>query len=184
MRLDFESLVDGQWRGVGNGRHTSRERSREAWRQRRPAVDSEPALVGIVEGEPLRLRIAHGVRVGRKRVERLMREAAISGLQRRKRGRTTVSVPGVRVADDLVERQFRPAAANVCTRNDSPFCATPSPGRDGGARTRPFTLPLIETHGGWVEILNTAHPVPRTVREGKVSVVAHSLMLLRYERPR
>jgi transposase InsO family protein len=58
------------------------------------------------------LRMAHGVRVGRKRVERLMRQAGISGLQRRKRGRTTVSVPGVRVADDLIKRQFSPAAAN------------------------------------------------------------------------
>lgn len=59
------------------------------------------------------LRMAYGVRVSRKRVERLMREAGISGLVRRKRGRTTVSVPGVRVADDLVERQFRPDAPNV-----------------------------------------------------------------------
>ena len=58
------------------------------------------------------LRLAHGVRVGRKRVERLMREADISGLQRRRRGRTTVSVPGVRVADDLVERQFCPDGPN------------------------------------------------------------------------
>ena len=48
------------------------------------------------------LRLAHGIRVSRKRVERLMREAGISGLVRRKRGRTTISVPGVRVADDLV----------------------------------------------------------------------------------
>jgi len=31
---------------------------------------------------------------GRKRVERLMREARISGMVRRKRGRTTISVPG------------------------------------------------------------------------------------------
>jgi putative transposase len=58
------------------------------------------------------LRLAHGVRVGRKRVERLMRQAGISGLQRRKRGRTTVSVPGVRVADDLVERRFLPDGPN------------------------------------------------------------------------
>jgi putative transposase len=58
------------------------------------------------------LRMTHGVRVGRKRVERLMRQAQISGLVRRKRGRTTISVPGVRVADDLVERQFRPAGPN------------------------------------------------------------------------
>jgi transposase InsO family protein len=41
-----------------------------------------------------------------------MRQAAISGMVRRKRGRTTISVPGVRVADDLVERQFRPAGPN------------------------------------------------------------------------
>jgi putative transposase len=59
------------------------------------------------------LRFEHDIRVGRKRVERLMRQAGISGLVRRKRGRTTIRVPGVRVADDLVERQFRPAAPNV-----------------------------------------------------------------------
>jgi len=59
------------------------------------------------------LAMAHGVRVGRKRVERLMRAAGISGLVPKKRGRTTIRVPGVRVADDLVERQFRPSAPNV-----------------------------------------------------------------------
>jgi putative transposase len=42
-----------------------------------------------------------------------MRQAGISGLVHRKRGRTTIQVPGVRVADDLVERQFRPDAPNV-----------------------------------------------------------------------
>jgi glycogen operon protein len=55
---------------------------------------------------------------------------------------------------------------------------------NGGARSRPFTLPPMESPGGWTEILNTAHPVPRVVRQGRVSVVAHSLMLLRHERPR
>jgi putative transposase len=59
------------------------------------------------------LRMAHGVRVGRKRIERLMRAAGISGLVPKKRGRTTIRVPGVRVADDLVERRFRPSAPNV-----------------------------------------------------------------------
>jgi putative transposase len=59
------------------------------------------------------LRMAYGVRVGRKRVERLMRSAGISGLVPKKRGRTTIRVPGVRVADDLVERQFQPSAPNV-----------------------------------------------------------------------
>ena len=59
------------------------------------------------------LRMAHEIRVSRKRVERLMREAGISGLVPRKRGRTTIRVPGVRVADDLVGRDFTPAAPNV-----------------------------------------------------------------------
>jgi putative transposase len=58
------------------------------------------------------LRLGRGVRVSGKRVRRLMRQAGISGLVRRKRGRTTIQVPGVRVADGLVERQFRPAAPN------------------------------------------------------------------------
>jgi putative transposase len=59
------------------------------------------------------LRMARGVRVGRKRVERLMRSAGISGLVPKRRGRTTIRVPGVSVADDLVQRQFRLTAQNV-----------------------------------------------------------------------
>ena len=55
---------------------------------------------------------------------------------------------------------------------------------NGGARSRPFTLPALETPGAWVEVLNTSHPNPRLARQGKVSLVAHSLMLLRHERPR
>ena len=70
------------------------------------------------------LRMAHGVRVSRKRVERLMRAAGISGLVRRKRGRTTIRVPGVRVADDLVERQFRPAAPDVLWIADVTYLRT------------------------------------------------------------
>jgi hypothetical protein len=42
-----------------------------------------------------------------------MRQAGLSGLVPKRRGRTTIRVPGVRVADDLVGRQFRPAAPNV-----------------------------------------------------------------------
>lgn len=49
-----------------------------------------------------------GVWVGRKRVERLMRATGICGLVRRRRGKTTVRVPGVRTAQDLVERDFYP----------------------------------------------------------------------------
>jgi putative transposase len=53
-----------------------------------------------------------GIRVGRKRVERLMRAQQISGLVRRRRGRTTIRVPGVRVANDLVGRDFSAPAPN------------------------------------------------------------------------
>jgi putative transposase len=70
------------------------------------------------------LRLTYGIRVARKRVERLMREAGISGMVRRKRGRTTVSVPGVRVADDLVERQFRPQAPNLLWIADLTYLRT------------------------------------------------------------
>jgi len=70
------------------------------------------------------LRMAHGVRVGRKRVERLMRQAGISGLVPKKRGRTTIRVPGVRVADDLVKRQFRPQAPNIMWFTDITYLRT------------------------------------------------------------
>src|SRR3954453_4305531 len=70
------------------------------------------------------LRLAHGVRVSGKRVRRLMRQAGISGLVRRKRGGTPIQVPGVRVADDLVCRQFRPAAPNVLWVADITYLRT------------------------------------------------------------
>jgi len=70
------------------------------------------------------LRMSHGIRVGRKRVERLMRAAGLSGLVPKRRGRTTVRVPGVRVADDLVNRQFRPAAPNVLWVADITYLRT------------------------------------------------------------
>jgi HTH-like domain len=50
-----------------------------------------------------------GVRVGRKRVERLMRRHGLSGVPKRRRTKTTVRVPGVRPAPDLVRRDFRPS---------------------------------------------------------------------------
>ncbi len=70
------------------------------------------------------LRMAEGIRVSQKRVERLMAQAGISGLVTKKRGRTTIRVPGVRVADDLVERDFRPAAPNVLWVADITYLRT------------------------------------------------------------
>jgi putative transposase len=70
------------------------------------------------------LRLAEGIRVSRKRVERLMGQAGLSGLVSRKRGRTTIRVAGVRVADDLVARQFRPEAPDVLWIADLTYLRT------------------------------------------------------------
>jgi len=70
------------------------------------------------------LRLGHDVRVGRKRVERLMRQAGISGLVTRRKGRTTIRVPGVRVADDLVKREFAAANPNVLWVADITYLPT------------------------------------------------------------
>jgi putative transposase len=54
------------------------------------------------------LRLEYGIRVGKKRMERLMRAAGLAGEPKRRRARTTVRIPGVRVAPDLVARDFNP----------------------------------------------------------------------------
>ena len=59
------------------------------------------------------LQIEHDIRVGRKRIARLMKAAAISGVRPQKRWRTTIRIPGVTPASDLVERQFQPEEPNV-----------------------------------------------------------------------
>ena len=70
------------------------------------------------------LRLEHGIRVGRKRVQRLMKAAGISGLLPRKRRRTTVRLPGVRVAPDLVERDFRPDGPDQTWSADITYIST------------------------------------------------------------
>ena len=54
---------------------------------------------------------------------------------------------------------------------------------NGGSRSRPFILPELDRPGSWTEILDTAHPAPRQIRQGQINLVAHSLMLLRYDSP-
>jgi putative transposase len=70
------------------------------------------------------LRLAHDIRVGRKRVERLMRGAGLSGMLRRPRAGTTIRVPGVRVASDLVARDFNPTAPDRLWVADITYLAT------------------------------------------------------------
>jgi putative transposase len=60
----------------------------------------------------LDLVIDDGERISRKRVERLMRLAGLSGSPTRRWRATTIRMPGVRVADDLLERKFSAQAPN------------------------------------------------------------------------
>ena len=58
------------------------------------------------------LRLGLGVRVGRKRVERLMRAEGLQGVTRRRRRGTTRRDPHAVPNDDLVARQFSPDGPN------------------------------------------------------------------------
>src|SRR5262245_39940691 len=55
---------------------------------------------------------AQGIRVGRKRVARLMRAAGVHGVSRRKWVTTTTRDPAARSAPDLVQRDFRAEGPN------------------------------------------------------------------------
>ena len=70
------------------------------------------------------LRLEDGVHVGRKRVERLMRAAELSGQVKRRRGKTTIRVQGVRTAPDLVERDFNATAVNRLWAADITYIRT------------------------------------------------------------
>ncbi len=54
------------------------------------------------------LRLGQDLRCSRKRVERLMRQAGIAGIHRRRRGGCTTRDPGAEPSDDLVNRSFDP----------------------------------------------------------------------------
>jgi putative transposase len=70
------------------------------------------------------LRLEHGIHVGRKRVARLMKAAGIAGVRPRKRFKTTIRIPGITPATDLVERQFRPDRPNVLWVADITYLRT------------------------------------------------------------
>jgi transposase InsO family protein len=65
-----------------------------------------------------------GIGIGRKRVARLMAAAGISGVRPRKRDKTTIRIPVVTPAADLVERQFRPDRRNVLWVADITYLRT------------------------------------------------------------
>jgi putative transposase len=65
-----------------------------------------------------------GERIARKRVERLMRQAGLCALMPKKWKATTIRVPGVRVADDLLDREFAAGAPNRCWVADITYLRT------------------------------------------------------------
>ena len=89
-------------RAVDDARLTIR--IRELHKKRRKVYGSPRIWADLVLDE--------GERIGRKRVERLMRQAGLSGLITKKWKATTIRVPGVRVADDLLDRDFSAVAPN------------------------------------------------------------------------
>ena len=70
------------------------------------------------------LRMGHDIKIGRKRVARLMKAAGISGVRPRKRWKTTIRIPGITPATDLVNREFTPAAPNVLWVADITYLRT------------------------------------------------------------
>jgi len=92
------------------------ERIRELHRKRRGVYGSPRIWSDLV--------LDDGERIGRKRVERLMREAGLSGLIVKKWRTTTIRVPGVRVADDLLDRNFAAGAPNRCWVADITYLRT------------------------------------------------------------
>jgi putative transposase len=110
-----------------------------AWAAREPSARAvaDAALTGRIAeihkgslktyGSPrvhAELRLEDGVRVGKKRVERLMRRAGLSGQVKRRRGKTTIRVQGVRTAPDLVERDFNPTEPNRLWAADITYIRT------------------------------------------------------------
>jgi putative transposase len=110
-----------------------------AWRKRHPSAHSlaDAALRERIEavheasrgiyGAPrvhAELRLAHGLHVGRKRVARLMREAGISGVSRRRSRRTTVQASAAPAAPDLVRRDFSASAPDELWLADITYVPT------------------------------------------------------------
>ena len=89
-------------RGAEDARLTVR--IRELHEQRRKVYGSPRIWADLV--------LDDGEKIGRKRVEWLMRQAGLSGLITKHYKATTIRVPGVRVADDLLDRDFSADAPN------------------------------------------------------------------------
>jgi len=65
-----------------------------------------------------------GVRISRRRVARLMKQARLEGVSRRRRSRTTRRGTDAQVVPDLVKRNFRAEAANQLWVSDITYVST------------------------------------------------------------
>jgi putative transposase len=111
-----------------------------AWRRRGPSLrqlgdeELKKLIVTIYDGSHQtygavrvndELREDHQIRVGRKRVARLMHDLGIQGVSRRgKKPRTTVADAKVPPAPDLVERKFRADRPNALWLADITYVPT------------------------------------------------------------
>jgi putative transposase len=110
-----------------------------AWGSRRPSAHAlaDAALRERIEaihagsrgiyGAPricAELRLGQGIRVGRKRVARLMRQADLEGVSRRRRKRTTVQAKQAPAAPDLVRRNFTARRPNELWLADITYVPT------------------------------------------------------------
>ena len=94
----------------------------DAWLTEKIRRSTPPRKGPTARGVYADLRLAHGVEVNHKRVERLMASNGLSGLPGRRRRRTTIRVEGVRVAPDLLE-PFNPTAPNRTWSADITYTA-------------------------------------------------------------
>lgn len=115
------------WKGRGVSRRERDDRELEGMIRQAFAGSLRTYGAPRVHAE---LREAHAVRVGRKRVARLMRAMGIEGVSRRgKRRRTTIPDPAAPPAPDLVNRRFQ---------------------ADGPDQLWVADITYIPTHEGWL----------------------------------
>ncbi len=109
-----------------------------AWRQRQPSQRAQTdqqlsqrireihqRSKGTYGAPRIHAELAEtGIRVGRKRVARLMRAEDLRGVSRRKAPRTTRRQPGAYPAPDLIQRNFTAEAPNRLWVADITFVAT------------------------------------------------------------
>ena len=108
------------WRGRGRSRRAQRDE------ELRGTVRTIHKGSGGTYGVPRVHAQLHrrGCPVSRKRVARLMREAGLAGVSRRRSTRTTRREPGHRAAPDRVERQFQADAPNCIWVADITYVPT------------------------------------------------------------